>query len=116
MVRGEIYFFDLNPRSGSEQSGGRPCIVVSTDAFNLARGWRSISVVPLTSAPRWLAPSPTTVRFTAGEYGLPKDCAALEHQITTIDRDKVVGERVGLLSPSRMSELDQALRNYLSLR
>ena len=115
MVRGDIYFVDLQPRSGSEQAGRRPCIVVSTDAFNEAKGWRSITVVPLTSSERWQAPSPTTLLFEAGEFGLPKKCAALAHQITTIDRDKIVGGKIGSLSPAKLAELDQAIKNYLHL-
>ena len=115
MVRGDIYFVDLHPRSGSEQSGRRPCIIVSTDAFNEARGWRSITVVPLTSSERWQLPSPTTVLFEDGESGLPKACAALAHQITTIDRDKIVGGKIGSLTPHALAELNQALRNYLNL-
>lgn len=115
MVRGEIYFADLHPRSGSEQSGRRPCIIVSTDAFNQARGWRSLTVVPLTSSERWQTASPTTVLFTAGESGLPKNCAALAHQITTLDRTKIVGAKIGELTPPKLAELNQALRNYLEL-
>jgi mRNA-degrading endonuclease toxin of MazEF toxin-antitoxin module len=107
---------DLQPRSGSEQSGRRPCIVVSTDAFNLARNWRSITVVPLTSSERWQITSPTTVLFTAGESGLPKNCAALAHQITTIDRDKLIGGKIGSLSAPRLGELKDALENYLDLK
>jgi mRNA interferase MazF len=115
MVRGEIYFVDLQPRSGSEQTGRRPCIVVSTDAFNQVRGWRSITVVPLTSSERWQIQSPTTVLFTAGDCGLPKNCAALAHQITTIDRDKVLGGKIGSLTSDKLCELNQALTNYLAL-
>ena len=115
MVRGDIYFVDLQPRSGSEQTGRRPCIVVSTNAFNEARGWRSITVVPLTSSERWQAASPTTFLFEAGEFGLPKKCAALAHQITTIDRDKIIGGTIGSLGAEKLPDLDQALGNYLDL-
>ncbi len=34
MKRGEVYWADLAPRSGSEQQGRRPVIVISHDAFN----------------------------------------------------------------------------------
>src|SRR2546430_7865196 len=115
MVRGDLYFVDLQPRSGSEQGGRRPCIIVSSDAFNEARSWRSITVVPLTSAERWQIPSPTTLVFKAGECGLPKACAALAHQITTIDRGKLIGGKIGFLSPQQLAELKQALQNYLAL-
>ena len=115
MVRGEIYFADLAPRSGSEQSGRRPCILVSHDAFNGNPNWRSVTVVPLTSSLRWIHPSPTTVVFQSGECGLPKACAALAHQVTTLDRGKFAGGPIGRLTPVKATELEQALRNYLDL-
>ena len=45
MKRGEVYWADLAPRSGSEQRGRRPVVVISHDAFNQTPGWRSIIVV-----------------------------------------------------------------------
>lgn len=113
-MRGDIYFVELRPRSGSEQAGRRPCIVVSTDAFNLARGWQSITIVPLTTSPRWRA-SHTVLRLKKGEANLPKGCAALAHQITTIDRSKLISPKIGTLSKERIGELEQALTNYLAL-
>lgn len=115
MVRGEIYFMDLAPRSGSEQMGRRPCVIVSQDAFSANPRWRSVTVVPLTSAERWQRPSPTTVLFQAGEGNLPRACAALAHQMTTLDKSKIVTPAVGRLVPGRMAELEAALRNYLVL-
>jgi hypothetical protein len=34
MQRGDIYWEDLRPRSGSEQQGRRPVLIVSHDGFN----------------------------------------------------------------------------------
>jgi mRNA interferase MazF len=115
MVRGEIYFVDLAPRSGSEQTGRRPCIVVSHNTFSSNPGWQSITVVPMTSSERWQRPSPTTVLFPAGEANLPRSSAALIHQLTTIDKSKTVGAAVGQLSAQKMAEVESALRNYLVL-
>ena len=115
MVRGEIYFLDLSPRSGSEKSGRRPGIIVSHDSFNGVPTWHSITVVPLTTSPRWMKPSPTTVLFRKGECGLSKDGAALAHQVTTIDKSKLLEPALGRASGSKLNEVDQALRNYLSL-
>jgi len=42
MKRGEVHWADLVPRSGSEQTGRRPVIVVSHDAFNQTPAWRTI--------------------------------------------------------------------------
>jgi mRNA interferase MazF len=46
MKRGEIYLANLDPRSGSEQKGRRPVIIVSHDGLNKTENWRSIIVVP----------------------------------------------------------------------
>ncbi len=34
MKRGEVYWAELTPRSGSEQQGRRPVVVISHDVFN----------------------------------------------------------------------------------
>ena len=115
MVRGEIYFVDLAPRSGSEQQGLRPAIVVSHDAFTANERWQSVTVVPLTTAERWQRPSPTTVLFGSGDCGLPKACAALAHQVTTLDKTKIVMPAVGRLTAVRLAAVEEALRNYLGL-
>lgn len=115
MVRGEIYFMELAPRSGSEQMGRRPGIVVSHNAFSDNERWRSISVVPLTSAARWQQTSPTTVLFRQGECNLPRACAALAHQVTTLDKNKIIEPAIGRLSADRLADVEAALRNYLLL-
>lgn len=115
MVRGAIHLMELAPRSGSEQAGRRPGIIVSHNAFSSNPGWRSVTIVPLTTAERWLRPSPTTVPFAAGEGGLPKACAALAHQVTTLDKSKVIGPALGHVPAARMSELERALANYFQL-
>jgi mRNA-degrading endonuclease toxin of MazEF toxin-antitoxin module len=45
MKRGEVYWADLVPRSGSEQTGRRPVILVSHDGFNLTYA-RSLELMP----------------------------------------------------------------------
>jgi mRNA interferase MazF len=115
MVRGEIYFMNLSPRSGSEQTGQRPCIIVSHNVFSSNQRWQSVTIVPLTTSPRWLLSSPTTTLFSKGECNLPKACAALAHQVTTLDKSKILTPAIGSLSQEKMAELDSALKNYLAL-
>ncbi|MBI4600747.1 MAG: type II toxin-antitoxin system PemK/MazF family toxin [Planctomycetes bacterium] len=115
MVRGEIFFIDFKPRSGSEQAGRRPGLLVSHDSFNSVPTWQSVTVVPFTTSSRWLRPSPTTVLFKKGECGLPKECALLAHQITTVDRSKLVLPAVGRITGAKLDEVSEALRNYLDL-
>ena len=89
MKRGEVYWASLSPRSGSEQQGTRPVIVVSHDAFNQTPGWRSVIVVPISTAATQAQRGPTAVPLPGGVGGLKKDSVALCHQVTTLDRSKL---------------------------
>ncbi len=45
--QGDIAFLDFNPTKGHEQSGFRPCVVVSKDAFN--KNTKMVIICPITS-------------------------------------------------------------------
>jgi mRNA interferase MazF len=96
--RGEVYWADLAPRSGSEEHGTRPVVVISHDSFNETPSWRSVIVVPLTTSESQARRGPTAVEIPAGAAGLKKRGVALCHQVTTLDRSKLT-KRAGALSP-----------------
>jgi mRNA interferase MazF len=114
MKRGEVYWADLFPRSGSEQSGRRPVIVVSHDGFNQTRGWRSVIVVPVSTSESQASRGPTAVPVSAGSAGLKKDSVALCHQVTTLDRAKLT-EPLGSLSTEVLGMVSAALKAALDL-
>ena len=114
MKRGEIYWAILHPRSGSEQKGKRPVIIVSHDAFNETPQWRSIIVVPLSTSKAQAKRSPTTPRIPKGAAGLKKGCVAVCHQVTTLDREKL-GQPIGTLSRQLMEQVDAGLLAALGL-
>src|SRR6185437_14796455 len=89
MRRGEVYWADLAPRSGSEQTGRRPVVVVSHDGFNQTPGWMSIIVVPVSTSASQARRGPTVVLLPAGATGLSKASVAVCHQVTTLDRSKL---------------------------
>jgi mRNA interferase MazF len=113
MKRGDVWWAELAPRSGSEQRGRRPVVVVSHDAFNMVDGWRSVIVVPLTT--RQQRVGPTAVPFAAGTAGLPAASVALCHQITTLDRAKLV-DHVGALTAEGLRRLEHGMMAALDLR
>jgi mRNA interferase MazF len=115
MRRGEVWWADLAPRSGSEQRGRRPVVIVSHDAFNAVAGWRSVIVVPLTTKGRKRRTGPTSVGFPVGTAGLPAASAALCHQVTTLDRAKLV-EHIGALPAEQLARLERGLMAALDLR
>lgn len=114
MKRGEVYWAELAPRSGSEQQGRRPVIVVSHDGFNQTPTWRSVIVVPMSTSASQARRGPTVVEIAKGAAGLRKPGLALCHQVTTLDRSKLT-TRVGVLPDVVLAEVDNALRASLDL-
>jgi mRNA interferase MazF len=114
MRRGDVFVGDLAPRSGSEQRGTRPVVVVSHDGFNQAPGWRSVIVVPLSTSPAQGGRGPTSVPIAAGVAGLRSAGVALCHQVTTLDRRKLL-RPLGTLPADTLRAIDEGLRAALSL-
>ena len=114
MNRGDVYWADLVPRSGSEQQGRRPVVVISHDAFNQTQGWRSIIVVPISTSLRQAGRGPSAILLTQGTAGLRKDSVVLCHQVTTLDRAKLL-HRIGTLSPKALSLIEDGLKAAMDL-
>lgn len=114
MKRGEIYVAELVPRSGSEQTGRRPVIIVSHDGFNQTPNWRSIIVVPISTSTNQAKRGLTAILINQGEGGLTQDSVALCHQITTLDRNKLK-QRLGELSTEKMSEIEAGLKAAMDM-
>jgi mRNA interferase MazF len=106
--RGDVFWANLTPRSGSEQTRRRPVIILSHDAFNQTSGWRSIIVIPVTTSTAQARRGPTVVPLAAGTAGLPTASSALCHQITTLDRAKLT-ERIGTLPLHLLQQVEKAL-------
>jgi mRNA interferase MazF len=115
MKRGEVYWADLVPRSGSEQHGRRPVIVISHDAFNQTQGWRSIIVVPLSTSAAQAGRGPSAVLLPEGTGGLAKDSVALCHQVTTLDRSKLT-QRIGELNSMDHRQVEDGLKAAMDLQ
>jgi mRNA interferase MazF len=77
LKRGEVYWATIKPRSGSEQTGKRPVIILSSDGFNSIPTWRSVIVIPLSTSGKQAKRGPTAVMLPKGEGGLAKDSIAL---------------------------------------
>ncbi len=109
MTRGDIYWADIAPRSGSEQQGHRPAIIISHNIFNQSASWRSLIVVPITTSATQAKRGPTVVRLPVGTGGLGQDSVALCHQITTLDRNKLTA-KTGILPDHFLRKVEDALK------
>lgn len=114
MKRGDVYWVDLAPRSGSEQQGRRPAVIVSTDSLNLAPNWYSLIVAPITTSAKQARRDATVVILPAGEGGLSKESVVLCHQLTTLDRSKIL-QRIGELSDAWLAQVEEAIVAALDL-
>ena len=114
MKRGDLYWAELRPRSGSEQRGTRPVVVVSHDAFNQTPSWRSVIVVPVSTSKAQAMRGPTALLLPRGSAGLRQESVALCHQVTTLDRSKLT-KRLGMLPPPLLQQLEGALKAALDL-
>lgn len=114
MIRGEIYWADLVPRSGAEQTWRRPVIVISHDGFNRTPGWKSIIVVPVSTSTSQGKRGPTVVELSGGSTGLPKASFAVCHQVTTLDRAKLT-RKIGTLSAEALGTVAEALKASMDL-
>src|SRR5271168_4069121 len=114
MTRGEIYWADLVPRSGSEHTGRRPVIVISHDGFNRTPGWMSIIVVPISTSASQGRREPTVVELPGAPAGLPRASFAVCHQVTTLDRAKLT-RKAGTLPSEFLRRIEEALKAAMDL-
>lgn len=103
--RGEIYFIKSAPRTGSEQSGDRPAVIVSNDASNATAP--VVEVVWLTSAAKKWLPTHCRVRCRIPSI-------ALCEQVTTVSKTRLT-ERVRRCSRHEMAKINKCLKVSLGL-
>jgi mRNA interferase MazF len=84
ILRGDIYWADLNPVLGSEQGGLRPVLVLSQNVFNERSG--TIIAVALTSQPQ-RAGYPLTLELIGTK--LPKKSWVKISQIRTLSIKRI---------------------------
>jgi mRNA interferase MazF len=99
VLRGEIYWADLEPIRGHEQGGRRPVLILSHDVFNERSG--TVIALAITAQPQ-RAPYPLTWHVPRGS--LPQDSWVKIAQIRTLSTERL-GRRVGQLSERDLDEI-----------
>jgi mRNA-degrading endonuclease toxin of MazEF toxin-antitoxin module len=89
-------------------------IVLSHDAFNQTPTWRSVIVVPVSTSATQARRGPTAVSLPAGAAGMKKEGVALCHQVTTLDRSKLV-QKIGVLSAPLLKQVEEGLKAALGM-
>lgn len=97
VLRGEIYWADLNPVRGREQAGLRPVLVLSNELFN--KKSETAIVTAITSQPQ-RAGFPLTLAVPEG--ALPKASWLKISQIRTVSIERL-GKRIASLESETLS-------------
>ena len=95
--KGDLYFADLSPVTGSEQGGIRPVLVVQNDVGNK---YSPTIIVAAVTSRRNKADLPTHVEIAADGNGLSKNSVILLEQLRTIDKTRLK-ERIGTIDRHR---------------
>lgn len=107
--RGEIYYADLSPVTGSEQGGLRPVLVLQNDVGNQRSPTTIVAAITSRIAKARL---PTHVRVPKGN--LTKDSVILLEQLRTVDKQRL-RRKVTTLDRLYMEEVNEALGISLGL-
>ena len=111
ILRGDLYYADLTPVTGSEQGGVRPVLMIQNDMGN--RFSPTVIVAAVTSRQDKHS-LPTHVPISPNHCGLKEHSVVLLEQIRTIDHIRL-REYIGRLTEKDMKQVDHALRISIGL-
>ena len=107
ILRGDIFWANLNPTIGHEQAGLRPVLVLSRDVFNKHSG--TVIAVAITSQPQ-KAGFPLTLEL--GSSKLPKKSWAKISQIRTLSI-KRLGKKIDKASGKELDLIVEGLNEII---
>ena len=84
ILRGEIWWADLNPVRGHEQGGKRPVLIISQDLFNARSG--TVIAFAITSQPQKAG---FPLIYELAPNALPKPAWVKISQVRTISTDRL---------------------------
>ncbi len=108
VLRGEIYWVDLNPVRGHEQAGYRPVVIISHDVFNQRSG--TVIALAITSQPQ-RAGFPLTFELKSGD--LPKQSWVKMSQIRTLSVSRLEN-KIGQVDPEELERLIEGLNEIIA--
>ena len=107
VLRGEVYWADLEPVRGREQAGRRPVLILSREIFNERSG--TVIALAITSQPQ-RAGFPLT--YPLPENLLPKASWVKIGQIRTLSTDRL-GKKVGRLAAAKLDRIVEGLLDII---
>ncbi len=103
ILRGDIWWADLNPVRRQEQAGTRPVLIISHDVFNQRSG--TVIALAITSQLP-TAGFPLTMEITSAR--LPKRSWVKISQIRTLSVERL-SNKVGAITPEELNDIVEGL-------
>ena len=110
--RGEIYYADLRPVTGSEQGGIRPVVILQNDTGNRFSPTTIAAAITSRDEKHQL---PTHIWIGSRFYGLRQDSMILLEQVRTLDRRRL-RDYIGCLDKETMQAVDRGLTVSLGMK
>ena len=107
ILRGDIYWANLNPTIGREQSGFRPVLIISHDVFN-ERSGTVIALAVTSQAPS--AGFPLTLELNS--RNLPKKSWVKISQIRTLSTERLT-QKMTRVSPEELNQIIEGLNEIV---
>lgn len=108
-----IFWANLDPVKGSEQSGRRPVLIISAEEANAVLP--VVTAMAVTSLKTGRTVYPIEVLLDPEDTGLGKPFIAMAHQIRTISKDRLE-EKVGSIKSEKVrNRIREAIRLYLDM-
>ena len=108
ILRGEVWWADLNPVRGHEQAGVRPVLVISHDIFNHRTG--TVIALAITSQPP-TAGFPLTMEIVTA--ALPKRSWVKISQVRTLSVERL-STRLGVITPEELDDVIEGLNEIVA--
>jgi mRNA interferase MazF len=107
ILRGEMYWADLNPTIGHEQAGLRPVLIISNNVFNERSG--TVIAMALTSQTQ-KAGFPLTLELNSSK--LPKRTWIKMSQIRTLSIKRIT-KKLGSIAPEELDNIIEGLNEII---
>jgi mRNA interferase MazF len=108
ILRGEIYWTDLNPARGHEQAGLRPVLILSNSLFNRRSG--TVIGVAITSQPQ-RAGFPLTLALAPEQLAKPSWIKISQIRTISVER---LNRRMGSLGEEELNRVVEGLIELIS--
>ena len=108
VLKGDLFWADLEPTRGREQAGKRPIVVLTGEAFNDRT--QTVIAMAVTSQPPRMG-YPLTQELSSG--GLPKRSWIKIAHVRTLSIQRL-GKRIGSVSPEEMIRVVDGLNELLA--